>query len=149
MATFEINVNGLGQLQERLTAAAGRIDVQTKDAMHAAASLVEIAVKNKLRESSHPRRTVTPSAPGSPPSLISGNLMRSIAVKGPTGAAGAYRAEIGPTAIYGRIQELGGDTGRNGATHLPPRPYMQPALDKVVADGTLAACYATAWRTAF
>lgn len=147
MATFEINVNGLGQLQERLTAAAGRIDVQTKDAMHAAASLVEIAVKNKLRESSHPRRTVTPSAPGSPPSLISGNLMRSIAVKGPTGAAGAYRAEIGPTAIYGRIQELGGNTGRGHRTHLPARPYVMPAWESAAPE--VGAAFVTAWSHIF
>lgn len=39
----------------------------------------------------------------------SGDLARSIDVQGPNGAAGTYVANVGPTVIYGRQRELGGD----------------------------------------
>jgi hypothetical protein len=32
--------------------------------------------------------------------------------------------------IYSRIQELGGVTGRDHRTHLKPRPYVKPAIEK-------------------
>jgi phage gpG-like protein len=55
-------------------------------------------------------------------------------------------ADVGPTVIYGRIQELGGiikpvfaqmlhwinDAGEDvfaNVVHIPPRPYLRPALD--------------------
>lgn len=147
MPAFEINVTGLAGLQERLAAAAGRIDVETKAATTAAGAIVETAIKNQLRTSSHPKRTPTPSAPGDPPSLVSGNLMRSITVHGPTGGLGTYTSQIGPTAIYGRIQELGGTTGRGHRTHLPPRPYVDPAWS--LAAPEVATTYLTAWSRIF
>jgi phage gpG-like protein len=39
--------------------------------------------------------------------------------------------------VYSRIQELGGRTGRNHATYLPPRPYMRPALNQLIGSGEL------------
>jgi phage gpG-like protein len=144
---FEINISGLAQLQERLAAAAGKIDVVTREATVVAASLAETAIKDQLRKSSHQKRTPTPSSPGSPPSLISGNLMRSIAVDGPSSSLGVHRAQIGPTAIYGRIQELGGATGRGHRTQLPARPYVAPAWQAV--EPAVAAAYVTAWSRIF
>lgn len=38
-----------------------------------------------------------------------GDLRRSIDVEGPHGADGIYAGEVGPTVIYGRQRELGGD----------------------------------------
>ena len=38
-----------------------------------------------------------------------GDLARSIDVEGPHGADGVYEGEVGPTTIYGRQRELGGD----------------------------------------
>ena len=37
-------------------------------------------------------------------------------------------AKGGPTAVQSRIQELGGWTGRNYASHLPKRPYVRPMM---------------------
>ena len=147
MATFEINVEGLTELRARLTAAAGRLDSETHTATSAAAAVAEKAVKEQLRQSSHQKGTVTPADPGQPPSLITGNLMRSVAINGPTGRAGAYKAEIGPTAVYGRIQELGGNTGRGHRTHLPRRPYVQPAWAEAAPEVTTT--YLAAWSRVF
>lgn len=147
MATFEIKMAGLDEARARLTTAAARLDSATKSATVAAASTVQIAILNELRKSSHQKGTVTPAAPGQPPSLITGTLLRSIVLKGPVGSAGVYTAEIGPSAVYGRIQELGGDTGRGHRTHLPARPYVAPAWAKVSAE--IPEIYTSAWAWAF
>lgn len=74
-----------------------------------------------------------------------GNLANSIRVE-TTQNGDQARALIGPTAVYGRIQELGGTvkpltarmlfwTDENGKSHaahevtLPARPYLKPAVE--------------------
>lgn len=74
-----------------------------------------------------------------------GNLAASVRVD-VTQNSDQARALIGPTAIYGRIQELGGTvkpltarmlfwTDENGKSHaahevtLPARPYLKPAME--------------------
>lgn len=93
-------------------------------ALTQAGLVVERAAKVKLSENGrHPEGTPTPSAPGSPPSIISGTLRASVKTFKPVKRGfGQYSILVGPTVVYGRIQELGGD-------NLPPRPYMRPAAD--------------------
>jgi phage gpG-like protein len=50
--------------------------------------------------------------------------------------------------VYSRIQELGGQTGRNHSVTLPPRPYMRPTRASVIADGSLRQAFVGAWRNA-
>lgn len=145
-----ITLAGVAEFRKALDEIVARASAASRMAVTTGGHLIEAEAKRQLGLKSHVAGTPTPSAPGEPPALVTGTLRRSIRVtapeaKGPTG----WTISVGPSAVYGRIQELGGDTGRGGATHLPPRPYMDPALAKVLADGTLAACYATAWRTAF
>lgn len=69
------------------------------------------------------------------------------------GAGVKSYADVGPTKVYGRIQELGGTIkplhakvlawiGDDGQMHfakrvtLPPRPYLRPALDNHADDIT-------------
>lgn len=72
-----------------------------------------------------------------------GDLARSIDVEGPAGGDGVYAGRVGPTVIYGRQRELGGDIypQRAKALHFwkfgeevytrhvyqHPEPYMRPA----------------------
>jgi HK97 gp10 family phage protein len=109
----------------------------TRQATAKALHLIEKRAKEKLTTSSHAASEPTPSAPGEPPSLVTGNLRRSIKVTGPTLiTSSTWMGQVGPTAVYGRIQELGGVTGRGGATTLPARPYMRPALEEVMPEIT-------------
>lgn len=142
-----IIMTGVAEFRRALEEMVARASEATAAAVTTGGHLIEAEAKRQLGLKSHTRGTATPSAPGEPPALVSGTLRRSIRVtspepKGPTG----WTVSVGPTAVYGRIQELGGEVW-TGA-QLPPRPYMQPALDKLVSDGTLAACYANAWRAA-
>lgn len=144
-----IIMTGIAEFQRAIEAMVERATAATKQAVTTGGHLLEAEAKRQLGMYSHPSGTPTPSPRGEPPAIVTGTLRRSIRVTSPepTGTAG-WSISVGPTAIYGRIQELGGDTGRGGATYLPPRPYMDPALKKVLDDGTLASCYTAAWRGA-
>ena len=108
-----------------------------------------------LERHAHPPGTKTPSPPGEPPGSITGNLGRSVTSSGLS--AGSYVSQvmsalsnsswsftIGPTAVYGRIQELGGRTGKHHRTYLPPRPYFKPAIEDVVS--TMKYSITRIWR---
>lgn len=103
--------------------------------------IVERNEKRMLRTSTHPPGTPTPSAPGEPPSLVTGNLRRSWKTT-PAVRVSTYRVrgKGGPTAVQSRIQELGGTIWRTTSRghlyriKLPKRPYLKPALDMSVRD---------------
>lgn len=143
---FRFQFTGLTDAARMLTEHAAALEVATRTATGLAAHLVERNTKTLLARQSHPRRTPTPSQPGEPPAAITGTLMRSVTVQGPTGGAGTWRASVGPTTIYSRIQELGGMAGRHRATRLPARPYLAPAVD--MSRDQIAGLYYRAWRGA-
>src|SRR6184192_2354815 len=86
---------------------------------------------NELRRFTHPAGTPTTSPKGQPPARVTGSLARSIRQEPVSGGkpVGPFRYEttVGPTIVYGRIQELGGWSGKGHNTYLPPRPYIVPA----------------------
>lgn len=118
---------------------------------NAAAALVEKTTKDKLRQKTHRRGTPTPSRPGEPPALVSGQLRRSVLIvpAQPTGKT-AWTAKVGPTAVYARIQELGGQLaynprhgmwrkGQEGS--LPARPFLEPSVQELIDSGALWAAF--------
>jgi phage gpG-like protein len=128
VARVEVEFDGGAQLVAALRAQPARADAAGKRAVTKAAHLLEKNTKLQLSLSSHPAGTPTPSQPGEPPSLITGHLRRSVKVRGPARIASGWEALVGPTAVYGRVQEFGGRTGRGMRTSLPARPYVRPAV---------------------
>ena len=79
------------------------------------------------------------AADGEPPMLLTGNLRRSVKSGKPEFLGYEhYYVQVGPTAVYGRIQELPRSNG--GYNH----PYMKPALDKV--RGRIKKIYEDVWK---
>jgi hypothetical protein len=114
----------------------------TPEALSNAGFQLEAAIKTELSRSAHSYGTPTPSSPGEPPSLVTGNLRRSIQAEGPDRAGpGRWSMKIGPEAVYSRVQELGG-----GPSHLPARPYMAPALASALPS--MQATFEQAWTQA-
>jgi hypothetical protein len=157
-----IIMTGVAEFQRALDGLVAGASAASRQAVTSGGHLLEAQVKQVLTESHRTsnsggrdsrgrfvKNQHFASPPGQPPALVTGTLRRSIRVTSatPKGATG-WEISVGPTAIYGRIQELGGHTGAYNS-YLPPRPYMAPALKRVIDDGSLAACYATAWRAAF
>jgi phage gpG-like protein len=112
----------------------------------AAALKVASKTKTKLTTSTHKKGTPTPSRAGDPPSLVTGTLRRSVKTTPavPLGA-GAWQASVGPTAVYSRIQELGGECGRGHLTRLPARPYLAPTLKEMIDSGELWSAFREGW----
>lgn len=109
-----------------LTAALGGFQRRSDDGARAAADAMaeaaEAALKAVLGGGS-------PSAPGTPPGRRSGRLQDAVKAKPafPVGAA-RWEAHTAALIVYARIHEVGGRTGRNHATYLPPRPYVAPTV---------------------
>lgn len=120
---------GFDAMLDQLRAKRERVRAVTPDALDEAIRLVQAAAMIMLTTTSHAPGTPTPSSPGEPPSLITGRLRGSMEVEPPQQVGDArWEARTGPTAVYGRIQELGGICGAGHRTHLPPRPYLAPAF---------------------
>ena len=137
-------MTGFEVMKERLRAALGRVESATAEGIQRAGLEVQREAQRLLSLSSHPPGTPTPSAPGQPPSMITGALRRSITTGAPERTGGGWRIEVGPTIVYGRIQELGGSS--NGRNYLPPRPYMRPAW--AVVPDKIKDIMTDAWRDA-
>lgn len=122
-----------------------------------AAQTIQARTRVLLLSKVHPFATKTPSAPGSPPAAISGELAGSILVSDDGDVA-----EVGPTTDYGREQELGGPMHGSpmrwmqppGVWHasyehaLLPRPYLKPATESALLDGTVERIYYDHWLRA-
>lgn len=114
------------QLLARLKEINEGADKASRAAAEAMGAVGEREIKQLLGLSSHMAGTPTPSPRGTPPSLVTGQLRRSVKQTKlfPSGA-GRWTVHIAPTTVYARIQELGGWTGRGHASHLPARPYVK------------------------
>lgn len=119
----------------------GQVDAATAVAIRRSGAVVERAAKLKLSENGrHERGTPTPSAPGEPPAIITSTLRASVKVGTPRRLGfGAYEVMVGPTVVYGRVQELGGG-------NLPARPYMAPSLAE--SQDEAYKVFAESWRAA-
>lgn len=136
--------------------------IEQEAAPAAANAMARLFLKEVQSELSHS----SPSAPGSPPGIVTGALRRSVHIY-PGSSGPVSRARVVPLIVYARIQELGGEvharhtytvkkgphkgeqrpgylrwTGKGGvhfahSVRLPPRPYMRPAHEKLVRSGAM------------
>jgi phage gpG-like protein len=139
-------LEGVDPFRAAIDAMVKAADDGGRRAANNAARAVASRTQRKLTTSSHKKGTPTPSRPGEPPSLVTGQLRRSVKIVPavPLGT-GAWQSCVGPTAAYSRIQELGGVTGRGGATRLPARPYLGPTVREMISSGELWAAFREGW----
>jgi phage gpG-like protein len=123
----EIRVDGADDWAAAGAAMMARVENATDHAVDDALYLIQGAAQRNLTFHTHPRGTPTPSAPGEPPALISGALRRSEKVRRTSHGPDVFAGGVGPTIVYGPIQERGGWTGRGHRSYLPPRPFQRPA----------------------
>lgn len=145
---------GVSEFQAALRKSVADADRGARMAAVRAAAAVEVAAKRKLGASSHSKGTPTPSKPGQPPSLITGTLRRSVrSFPAERVGANAWQTQVGPTAVYARIQELGGTLGANPRhgmwrrpATLPARPYLTPAVRELIDSGELWTAFRSGWE---
>jgi hypothetical protein len=155
-------LDGVRESKAALRAILARLDAATEAATAEGVSAIERQAKLELSRAAHPRGTPTPSAPGEPPAAITGTLRRSMrSTTARRVGFGSYSAQVGPTVVYARAQELGidrqvtvrahrrqGATVREHAVHLrlPPRPSLEPGV--ATAKPQLSRIYARRWANA-
>ena len=61
--------------------------------------------------------------------VVTGRLRASITAADPEHTGNEYSEKIGTNVEYAAIHEFGGLTGRNHRTLIPPRPFLEPALE--------------------
>lgn len=156
--------------QLAMVALGQRFERQTYRATNQGVLLIERLGKLYLRTFTHRRGTKTPSPVGGPPALVSGHLRRTWRTRlaRPGIRPFTVEASTGPTAVYSRIQELGGtivqtrtrtvrrrpgsDPGAFGkVTHtvtirIPKRPYVKPMT--LAARRQIHRMYIVAWTQA-
>lgn len=146
MGDINLQVTGADDLAAALDQVKRRVHQATRRAVTTAMGQVHEQTQVLLSLTSHPPGTPTPSPPGAPPSRVTGHLLGSLSPTGPIDSGGSVTGRLGPTAVYARIQELGGVTGAGHRTRLPPRPYLRPAYRLV--RGRISRTFADAWRSA-
>lgn len=141
-----VSVEGVDEFVSALDALQQRLRLATRKATGDGIKLLQRRAHSRLSRYYHPRNTPTPSPPGEPPARISGHLRGSLKPTGPIPTGGGFTGQLGPTAVYSRIQELGGRAGRNHSVTLPPRPYLEPTVRDSRND--LRRLYVEAWSRA-
>ncbi len=144
-----VTVTGLDEAVAALKAMAVAVDKATAEATEMTSALVEGRARANLARYSHSRRTPTPSPPGQPPAKIGGALQNSFhdTIPIPDGDGG-WECELSSGLVYSLIQEVGGWAGRGHRSHLPPRPYLRPAVDDAAASGVIRDTYIRYWERA-
>lgn len=135
MGTFSITIENDGAFRAALSDRIRGLNRAARLAVEDSMDIIQTAIQDQLTTSTHPVGTPTPSAPGEPPSLVTGHLRGSVEQYGPfydsPNSASGY---VGPTAVQARIQELGGIIpnafGNLLFVELPARPYVRPAVDE-------------------
>lgn len=122
------DVDGLAAMLAAMEGQEVRVREAAREGVNDALHHVEAIMKGLLGLTSHPPGTPTPSPPGSPPSLVTGRLRRSVQVNGPRREGDdQWVAEVGPTAHYAMYQEL-------GTSRLPARPFIAPAYAQAAPE---------------
>lgn len=147
MAQFEAETD-ITAWDAAMVAFAARMVAQTRNAGRESMYLIERNWKFYLRTFTHREGTPTPSPRGGPPALVTGNLIRSWRTVKPHAGLDPHTIETlgGPTAVYSRIQELSGMTGRGHATFIPKRPHLRPMV--LASRRGIRRIHISAWRTA-
>jgi phage gpG-like protein len=117
---------GIAEVQRALD----KMLVQAREAAKKIVKRSEVVVESEAKWQfigAHKPNERTMSRPGEPPEVVSGPLRRSIKSDPVTLNGFVAHGSVYPTAVYARIQELGGSTGHST---LPARPFMAPAHDK-------------------
>ena len=122
--------SNLKQVRESVTKYAGSLNEGARNARdEMMVTLIQLS-----KEQIQGRRPVGQRATaGRPPMNRTGNLRRSIRGEKINKGFGKYEAIVGPTIVYGRAVELGGEFSPpswKGTTAVKGFPYMAPAFKK-------------------
>ena len=148
MAEFEVNITlDIERFEAAIIDWSKQVRIENRLGALDAAKFVQELVRTNLLKYPHPPGTPTeaPILKG-PVGFISGRLRDSIEV---TEKPIAGFATVGTSLYYARINEIGGWTGKDHMSFIPPRPYFRTMVMEVdtTFEGVEHIFYEH-WRTA-
>lgn len=121
-------LNNIWQVKQAVVRAQEKLDMGARLARdEMMAKLIQLAqeeIKGDRRDSPYP------ATPGEPPMNVTGNLRRSIRGAKVRSGFASYSAVVGPTIVYGRALELGGNYAPPTWQQDTNYPFMKPAFAK-------------------
>jgi phage gpG-like protein len=134
MAEFEVNISlDIERFEAAITDWSKQVRIQNHLGSMEAATFIQELVQENLLKWPHPpgTPTIAPELKG-PVGYITGRLRDSIEVNE---KAIAGFATVGTSLVYARIQEIGGWTGKDHMSYIPPRPYFRPMVMELDTTG--------------
>lgn len=149
MSGFEVNISmDIERFEAAITDWGKQSRLEGHLASLDAAEFIKELVQAKLALFPHPRSEPTETAPFvGPPGLITSHLHDSVTIER---TALVDFVKVYPTAVYSRIQEIGGWAGTDRMTFIPPRPYFLNTVKELDTSGPggIEHIYYDHWRTA-
>lgn len=139
-----IRITNLDQVLQGVNVTQQKLDAAAYKAVFQCALKIEDQAKLNANTGSHARGTprVPNSGPG--PNIITGNLVSKIVGQRPVKGFKGYSATVDSSAEYARAVELGSPRWKSGVKY----PYMEPAAQALINNGTLNRIFTGAFITA-
>ena len=128
-----IKVTNLNQVLQGFNLAEEKLEQAAYIALYQVAQAIEGQAKDNANTGAHAPNKPRIAGTGPGPNIATGNLVSKIKADKPKKGLNGYSAIIGSSAEYARAVELGHPNWKSGVKY----PYMEPAANSLVRNGTL------------
>jgi hypothetical protein len=139
-----VRITNLDQVLQGINVTQQKLDNAAFQAVYQCALKIEDQAKLNANTGNHPKGTPRVSGTGPGPNVISGNLNSKIVGQRPIKGFKGYSATVDSSAEYARAVELGSPKWKSGVKY----PYMEPAAQALINNGTLNRIFTGAFITA-
>jgi hypothetical protein len=136
-------VRNLAEVLRGLEVQEDRIEHAARTAIATAGFAIERQAKINANTGSHSKNTGHIPGTGPGPNVVTGALLRSIRTDVKYGF-GHYVAVVGASTEYARAVELGAPRWKSGVKY----PYLTPAAEQLIQDGSLNRIFTAAFTKA-
>lgn len=139
-----VRITNLDQVLQGIDLTQKALDTATYQAIFQCALKIEDQAKVNANTGNHPRGMGHLPGTGPGPNIVTGNLVSKIAAQRPIKGFKGYSATVDSSAEYARAVELGSPRWKSGVKY----PYMEPAAQALINNGTLSRIFTGAFVTA-
>jgi hypothetical protein len=139
-----VRITNLDQVLQGFKLTEKNIDDAAYKAVFQCALKIEDQAKQNANTGSHSRGTPRVPGTGPGPNIITGNLVSKIVGQRPVKGFKGYSATVDSSAEYARAVEQGSPRWKSGVKY----PYMEPAAQALINNGTLSRIFTGAFLTA-
>lgn len=139
-----VRITNLDQVLQGFNVTEKLIDLAAYQATFQCALKIEDQAKLNANTGNHPKGMGHLPGTGPGPNIVTGNLVSKIVGQRPIKGFRGYSATIDSSAEYARAVEQGSPRWKSGVKY----PYMEPAAQALINNGTLNRIFTGAFITA-